>query len=157
MMINGYRFFDSGQLKKVRITGGATQTIMKTMLGRTSGYDIDNDRVLHTGNSDLLYFTDITSGQSNMVTKFDEMPRRIYRWPQLLPDDENIIVSSSSLVAANNDSDILLYNANTGSHETIIPNAYNARYMAETGNIIFVRDSSLWGVLFDINELKNYR
>ena len=147
-------FFDSGLLKKVRITGGATQTIMKTMLGRTSGYDIDNDRVLHTGNSDLLYFTDITSGQSNMVTKFDEMPRRIYRWPQLLPDDENIIVSSSSLVAANNDSDILLYNANTGSHETIIPNAYNARYMAETGNIIFVRDSSLWGVLFDINELK---
>ena len=147
-------FFDSGLLKKVRITGGATQTIMKTMLGRTSGYDIDNNRVLHTGNSDLLYFTDITSGQSTMVTKFDEMSRRIYRWPQLLPDDENIIVSSSSLVAANNDSDILLYNANTGLHETIIPNAYNARFMVETGQIIFVRDSSLWGVLFDINELK---
>ena len=38
---------------------------------------------------------------------------------------------------------------NTGLME--IP---NARFMPETGQIIFVRDSSLWGAPFDINELK---
>ena len=147
-------FFDSGILKKVRVTGGAAQTVLETNLGRTSGYDIDNDKLIYTGPGDLLWTKDFVSSEKKMVYNFDKMPGRVYRWPQFLPDDENLIVSSSSLVAANDDSDILLYNSENGDNSVIIANAYNSRYVPQTGHIIFVRDSSLWGVRFDLDKLE---
>ena len=100
---NGFLFFDSGILKKVRVTGGAAQTVLETNLGRTSGYDIDNEKLSYTGPGDLLWTKDFVSSEKKMVDNFDKMPGRVYRWPQFLPDDENLIVSSSSLVAANDD------------------------------------------------------
>ena len=47
-------FFDSGILKKVRITGGSAQTVLETNLGRTSGYDINDANLIYTGPGDLL-------------------------------------------------------------------------------------------------------
>ena len=146
-------YFDSGILKKVRITGGSPQTILETNLGRTSGYDVKEKKVLYTGPGDLLWTKDFKSGEESMVYNFDKLPGRVYRWPEYLPDNINIIVSSSSLVAANDDSDILIYNSQSGDYKTLISNAYNARYISSTGKIIFVRDSSLWSVNFDENKL----
>lgn len=146
-------YFDSGVLKKVRITGGSPQTIIETNLGRTSGYDVKENKVLYTGPGDLLWVKDLKSGDESMVYNFDNLPGRVYRWPEYLPDNINIIVSSSSLVAANDDSDILIYNSKTGEYETLISNAYNARYISLIGKIVFVRDSSLWSIDFDENTL----
>ena len=146
-------YFDSGILKKVRITGGSPQTILETNLGRTSGYDVKENKVLYTGPGDLLWTKDFKSGEESMVYNFDKLPGRVYRWPEYLPDNINIIVSSSSLVAANDDSDILIYNSQSGDYKTLISNAYNARYISSLGKIIFVRDSSLWSVNFDENKL----
>ena len=147
-------FFDSGILKKVRITGGSAQTVLETNLGRTSGYDINDANLIYTGPGDLLWTKDFESGEKKMIYDFDKMPGRVYRWPQFLPDNINIIVSSSSLVAANDDSDILLYNSETGENKIIIANGYNARYAQQTEHIIFVRDSSLWGAKFDLDKLE---
>ena len=147
-------YFDSGILKKIRITGGSPETVLKTRLGRTSGYDIQEEFVIFTGPGDLLWTKNFETGEQKIIYNFDKLDNRIYRWPQMLPDNQNIIVSSSSLVAANNDSDILLYNSVTGDHETVIPNAYNARFLPSINHIIFVRDSSLWGVKFNPQNLK---
>ena len=147
-------FFDSGILKKVRITGGSAQVVLETNLGRTSGYDITSEKLIYTGPGDLLWEKDFKSQKKTMIFDFDKMPGRVYRWPKLLPDNRNIIVSSSSLIAANDDSDIILYDSENGNNEIIIANAYNARYIPQSKNILFVRDSSLWSVRFDIKDLK---
>ena len=85
-------YFDSGILKKVKITGGPAQIVFNTALGRTSGYDLYDDILIYTGTNDHLYEYDINTDTSKLVTGFDKMNSRIYRWPQLLPDSNNIIV-----------------------------------------------------------------
>lgn len=146
-------YFDSGILKKVKITGGPTQVVLGDALGRTSGYDLYDEILIYTGTNDHLYEYDVIKKTSKIITGFDVMERRIYRWPQLLPDNENIIVSSASLVSASDDSNLMLYNKATGKHETLIPNAFNARYVPQTGHILFTRTSSLYAVPFDLESL----
>ena len=146
-------YFDSGILKKVKITGGPPQVILKDSLGRTSGYDLYEDILIYTGMNDHLYEYDVIKKTSKIITGFNEMERRIYRWPQLLPDNENIIVSSASLVSASDDSNLIIYNKVTGKHEILIPNAFNARHVSQTGHILFTRASSLYAVPFDLENL----
>ena len=146
-------YFDSGILKKVKITGGPSQIVYEDALGRTSGYDLYDDILIFTGTNDHLYEYDINNKISKVIKGFDKMDRRVYRWPQLLPDKENIIVTSSSLVSASDDSNLILYNKITGENKIIIPNAFNARYVADTNQILFTRASSLYAIPFDIESL----
>ena len=146
-------YFDSGILKKVKITGGPPQIVMDNALGRTSGYDLYDDTLIYTGTNDHLYEYDVVKKTSKIVSGFDNMERRIYRWPQLLPDKKNILVSSASLVSASDDSNLILYNRDTGEYEIVIPNAYNARYVPQTGHILFTRTSSLYAAPFDLENL----
>ena len=146
-------YFDSGILKRVKITGGPPQVVLENALGRTSGYDLYDDILVYTGTNDHLYEYNIIDKTSKVVSGFNDMETRIYRWPQLLPDKENIIVSSASLVSARDDSNLILYNRATGEHKTLIPNAFNARYIPQTGHILFTRISSLYAVPFDIENL----
>tara|TARA_B110001454_G_scaffold110102_1_gene103408 strand:- start:48 stop:2249 length:2202 start_codon:yes stop_codon:yes gene_type:complete len=147
-------YFDSGILKRVRVTGGATQTVLKTRLGRTSGYDLTENKLIFTGPGDLLWEMNLETNEEIMVFEFDKLPIRVYRWPQLLPDGDNILVSSSSLITANTDSNLLLYNSKTGVNETIVSNGFNGRFIPQTEHIVFVRESSLWAVPFDIDSLQ---
>tara|TARA_B100000902_G_scaffold245639_1_gene232558 strand:+ start:3432 stop:5654 length:2223 start_codon:yes stop_codon:yes gene_type:complete len=146
-------YFDSGILKRVKITGGPPQVVLENALGRTSGYDLYDDILIYTGTNDHLYEYNIIDKTSKIVSGFSDMETRIYRWPQLLPDKENIIVSSASLVSARDDSNLILYNRATGEYKTLIPNAFNARYIPQTGHILFTRISSLYAVPFDIENL----
>tara|TARA_Y100001935_G_scaffold78404_1_gene65537 strand:- start:3027 stop:5258 length:2232 start_codon:yes stop_codon:yes gene_type:complete len=146
-------YFDSGILKKVKITGGPPQVVLENALGRTSGYDLYDDILIYTGTNDHLYEYNIIDNTSKVVSGFSDMETRVYRWPQLLPDKENIIVTSASLVSASDDSNLILYNRITGEHEVLIPNAFNARYIPQTGHLIFTRVSSLYAVPFDLENL----
>ena len=69
----------------------------------------------------------------------------------MLPNGTTILVSATSAMA-NSDSVILLYDADSGSSREVITNAFNARYVAETGHIVFVRESALWAVPFDLDQ-----
>ena len=148
------RFFDSGILKQIRVSGGASQSILERRLGRTSGYHLFDNTLIHTATRDRLHIYDLNTKESTIIKGFEDMPRRIYRWPQILPDYENIIVSSSSTVAAINDSNIIIYNLLSGENKLLISNAFNARYVSQTGHIVFTRDSSLWSVPFDLENLE---
>jgi len=144
-------YFDSGILKKVRISGGAAQTIMPGRLGRTSGYHYLENSLIHTGANDFIWTFDPVTGASNLVNGFDLMDAtRVYRWPELLPDGATILVSATSAMA-NADSVILLYDTNSGISREVITNAFNARYLAQTGHIVFIRESALWAVPFDLD------
>ena len=147
-------FFDSGLLQQVRVSGGASQNIIDARLGRTSGYHLQNNSLTFTGAQDFLWELNRESGEESMVYAFDEQDAsRVYRWPQVLPDEKTILVSSSSAVA-DSDSILLLYDKENGSSQEIVTNAFNGRFVEETGHIVFVRDSSLWAVPFELDNLQ---
>jgi len=144
-------FFDSGVLKRVRVTGGASQAVMSGRLGRTSGYHLLDDQLIYTGASDFLWRLDPNTGEQALIEGFDRLDgTRVYRWPELLPDRRTILVSASSAVA-NTDSVVLLYDMETGQSQEILINAFNARYVDETKHLVFIRESSLWAVPFDLS------
>jgi Tol biopolymer transport system component len=143
-------YFDSGILKRVRTAGGAPQNIMNTTLGRTSGYHVFNDSVIFTGVDDFLEQLNLKSGERSLVEGFDQLDTSlIYRWPQQLPDGKTIMVSATS--ASNSESVILLFDKKTFQVTELISNAVNARFVERTGHIVFVRDSALWAVPFDLD------
>ena len=84
-------YFDSGILKKIRITGGSPETVLKTRLGRTSGYDIQEEFVIFTGPGDLLWTKNFETGEQKIIYNFDKLDNRIYRSPQMQPDNKNIL------------------------------------------------------------------
>jgi Tol biopolymer transport system component len=142
-------YFDSGILKRVRTAGGAPQDIINTRLGRTSGYHVLDDSVIFTGVYDFLEKLDLKSGERSLVEGFDKLDSSlIYRWPQQLPDGKTIMVSATS---RNSDSVILLFDQKTSQVTELISNAMNARFFEKTGHIVFVRDSALWAVPFDLD------
>jgi Tol biopolymer transport system component len=142
-------YFDSGILKRVRTAGGAPQNIINTRLGRTSGYHVLDDSVIFTGVDDFLEKLDLKSGERSLIEGFDKLDSSlIYRWPQQLPDGKTIMVSATS---PNSDSVILLFDQKTSQVTELITNAVNARFVEKTGHIVFVRDSALWAVPFDLD------
>ena len=143
-------YFDSGILKRVRTAGGAPQNITSTTLGRTSGYHVLNDSVIFTGVDDFLEQLDLKSGERSLIEGFDQLDTSlIYRWPQQLPDGKTIMVSATSV--SNSESVILLFDKKTFQATELISNAVNARFVERTGHIVFVRDSALWAVPFDLD------
>ena len=85
-----------------------------------------------------------------MINGFDQLDAtRVYRWPQLLPDGNTLLVSAASEIAGS-ESVLLLYDIENGESEEIISNAVNGRFVEATGHIVFVRDSALWAAPFNI-------
>jgi Tol biopolymer transport system component len=146
-------YFDSGILQQVRVSGGASKNLLDARLGRTSGYHLKDSSLMFTGAQDFLWKLDRKSGEQSIIYAFDQQDvSRVYRWPEFLPDEKTILVSSSSAVA-DSDSILLLYNQETGISKEIVSNAFNGRFVEQTGHIVFVRGSSLWAVPFDLEQL----
>ncbi len=59
------------------------------------------------------------------------------------------MVSATSV--SNSESVILLFDKKTSQATELISNAVNAKFVERTGHIVFVRDSALWAVPFDLD------
>ena len=144
-------YFDSGVLKRVRVSGGASQNILEGTLGRTSGYHLKEDSLTFTGANDFIEQLDFDTGTRSMVNGFDQLDAtRVYRWPQLLPDGNTLLVSAASEIAGS-ESVLLLYDIENAEADEIISNAVNGRFVEATGHIVFIRDSALWAAPFNIS------
>jgi hypothetical protein len=122
-------YFDSGILQQVRVSGGASQNLLDNRLGRTSGYHLGDTSLTFTGAQDFLWELDRQSVEQSIVYAFDQQDAsRVYRWPQVLPDEKTILVSSSSIVA-DSDSILLLYDQENGTSKEIVTNAFNGRFV----------------------------
>ena len=143
-------YFDSGVLKRVRVSGGASQNILEGTLGRTSGYHLKEGSLTFTGANDFIEQIDLDTGTRSLINGFDQLDAtRVYRWPQRLPDGNTLLVSAASEIAGS-ESVLLLYDIENGEAEEIISNAVNGRFVEATGHIVFVRDSALWAAPFNI-------
>lgn len=133
------------------MVGRASQDILSTTLGRTSGYHLLRDSLTFTGADDFVEQLNLNSGERSIVEGFDQLDTSlVYRWPQQLPDGKSIMVSAASNVA-NSESVILLFDKDSYQATELITNAVNAQYIARTGHIVFMRDSALWAVPFNID------
>ena len=148
-------FISGAKLVRVRIEGGSFQTISNEYAVLRSGYTEFNDQVIFTNaNDNKLYKIPSSGGEAEKLKlSGDEQATKTFSWPSVLPNNKNLLVTSSSGSEQVGIGDILLYDIETGETKTIISTASNARYLS-SGHIVFTRDAALWAVPFDLDALE---
>jgi len=143
-------YLDSSQQKRVRVEGGAPQTIIGDAHNGGSFGD-GGEQVFYTERSTgRLKKVNTAGGESDVLTS----NANSYFWPVMLPNKTHLLVTKSSNVrAVASTSSIVLIDLATLEEQTLIESAFNARY-ANSGHITFSRDSAVWAVPFDAAELK---
>jgi serine/threonine-protein kinase len=149
-------FFTTGRLKKTTLDGVAS-------LVSEAGSDGD-PRGIAWLPDDTLVFASIAAGPlvqvpSNggatrtITTLDDKKGERTHRWPAVLPGGK-ILFTVGSLGSPDNydRATIEAVDVATGKRTVVLEGASSARY-ASTGHLLFVRESVLYAVPFDVDSL----
>ena len=150
-------FFTSGRLKKTTLDGAVT-TVTE------AGGDGDPRGIAWLPDGTLVYASlaagpllqvPSTGGTPRALTTLDEKTgERTHRWPFTLPGGKAVLFTVGSLASPDNydTATIDAVEVATGKRHTVLKGASSARY-ANTGHLLFARESSLYSVAFDADSL----
>ena len=147
-------FINGGKLARVRFEGGSFQSISDNINVLRSGFTSFNEQVIFSNAADSQLYSIPVSGGTAVKLELDETDEdRVYVWPRALPNESHLLVTSADNVNRIGSGAIELYDLENGVLTRIIETASNATYVS-TGHIVFIRDSALWSVPFDIDTLE---
>lgn len=150
---NWLHFIDGAKLARVRVEGGAFQTITNEINVLRSGYTTFEDKVIFSDSSDNQLYMIAGSGGAAEMLPIDE-PGRVLTWPRLVQANAaKIIYTSSDSPQTVGIGSIKIVDLETGENRTIIETASNATYV-DSGHVVFIRDSALWAVPFDADTME---
>jgi serine/threonine-protein kinase len=147
-------FFAANTMKKIPVQGGGVVTLCKnvsTARGASwgeDGYIIANLDVVH-----LYRVPAAGGGTPQIVAKPEDKGQINYRFPQILPGGENVLVSAGA-PGAFEDGSIAVLSLKTGDLK-IIERGYFARYLP-SGHLIYMHQGKLFGVRFNAKTLETY-
>ena len=115
-------FISGARLVRVRIEGGSFQTISNEYAVLRSGYTEFNNQVIFTNaNDNKLYKIPSSGGEAEKLPlSGDEQATKTFSWPSVLPNNRNLLVTSSSGSEQIGIGDILLYDLETGETKTML-------------------------------------
>lgn len=145
---------NSSQLQITSVTGGQqTPLAIAGFAPGPKGTWLGEDRFVYTNNVGKLSIVNIDSG---LVTELNEIgvdkPGAIQLTPHALPDQNSLLYTLLERTESpgGGSSDIHLFDLQSGEEHELIVNGYMPTY-AETGHIVFMRDSDLWAAPFDLS------
>ena len=131
-------------LRTVSLSGGPATTIYD---GDFAGGTWGPDDTITIGSASGLLNIPAAGGEPVPVTVVEGTTD--HRWPDTLPDGKAVLFT----VWDGGDSpEIAVVSLETGEQRSLVGGRY-ARF-ARTGHIVFLRDSTLWAVPFDVGELE---
>ncbi len=139
-----------GLLKKVAVAGGPPQTLCAAEIptGSWSGDDqIVFAEFVGEGVASLFRVS-AAGGTPEPVTTLEPDVNEQHVWPDVLPGDRAAVYS----VYVNGASRVDLVSFETGETRTLLDSGVNPRYI-ESGHIVFMQDSTLMAVPFDLDDL----
>ncbi|MBM87421.1 MAG: hypothetical protein CMQ41_03515 [Gammaproteobacteria bacterium] len=149
-------FIDGGNISRVRIEGGSFQSINTQTLVLRSAFSAFDEKIIFSASEDQqLYEMPVSGGEASKIQSMNntEAELKSYTWPRILPGNQKLLVTSSDNELVVGYGDIEVHDLLTGEIKTLIRSASNASYL-RSGHIIFIRDSDLWAVPFDIENLE---
>jgi len=162
-------FFAEGTLRRVRISGGQSQTICQVSAGSGGTWSRENvivfavmpafQRSLSASNlsvapdeTTMLYQVSAFGGAPTSVTTLDKAGGEVSQsWPQFLPDGEHFLYLSRNQEPAKTGT----YVQRLGSEHRkfLLPNRIRTRY-APPGHLLFIRNQTLFVQPFDLKSLQ---
>jgi predicted Ser/Thr protein kinase len=144
-------FFADGKVKKVSVTGGAAVTLCDASAARGATWGEDGNII---ANIDLIHLFRIPSGGGTpqVVGTPDDAARVSYRYPQILPSGQDVLVTVG-VAGAFNDGAIGVLSLKSGKLKIVQRGGFFGRYLA-SGHLVFLQESTLFAVPFDLARLQ---
>jgi hypothetical protein len=148
-------FFAGGALRRVPATGGSVETIvadarLENEWARGASWG-DDDTIVY-GGRDGLYRVAASGGEAERVT---EPPADvIFAQPHFLPGSDALFFHTVSANMDPEQGEIRVLDLASGTQTSLLGNAMDARYSAETGRLFFMRQGTLMAVGFDAVRLE---
>ncbi|HEY4579631.1 MAG TPA: protein kinase [Candidatus Acidoferrales bacterium] len=143
-------FFQSGNLKKISVTGGASVT-----LG-----DVVDSRGASWGSQGTISFAPTAVAALQQVSDAGGMPQPFtrlekgetsHRWPEYLPGGNAVLFAAGS--GNWDDAQVAVQSVGTGERRNLIAGGTYPRY-APSGHLVYARRGSLMAVPFDPDRLE---
>jgi eukaryotic-like serine/threonine-protein kinase len=149
-------FFAAGKLKRLDLAGGTPQTLCAASFGRGGTWAEDGKILFVPSPSGGIYRISSRGGVVESVTQLDKKAGEAsQRWPQLLPDNRHVLafVRRPGIASGNQTGDaIYVFDIKTGEKKFLINASSNAMYV-EPGQLLYVRDRTLFSQPFDLRAL----
>ena len=141
-------FFAHGSLKKLRVTGGTPVALCAARAGAGATWLADGTIVFGGGPAGGLARVSEDGGEPVVLARPTAGSHELtYGWPDVLPNDDGIIYTVTSL-AGNR---VVLLDLDSGESRTLIASAAFGRY-SPTGHLVFERRGRLEAAPFSLRD-----
>ncbi|MFN0168647.1 MAG: protein kinase domain-containing protein, partial [Bryobacteraceae bacterium] len=152
-------FFAEGKLRKIAVDGGPVVALCDAPRGVGGSWGDDDNIVAALDHYGGLSRVPSTGGTPVPVTTL-KAGEVTHRWPQVLPGSQAVLFTAATLLSPSyDDGNIESISLRTGERKTVPKGGFSARYAAEapvpegTGHIVYLRQSTLFAVPFDLGRL----
>ena len=146
-------FFADGKLKKIAVDGGAAVMLCDAPALRGASWGDDGIIIAALNATGVLSRVPAAGGPPVPVTSLQ--PGEVtHRWPQVLPGSQAVLFTVANHTSSYDDANIDVISLKTGERRTVARGGFSPRYFATpsgTGNLIFLRGSTLLAVPFDLS------
>jgi serine/threonine-protein kinase len=147
-------FFAAGKLKKVSVQGGAAVTLSESAFGPRGGWWGEDGTIIATLDILHLFRVPAAGGRAEMLPANPAVNGyTTYRWPQILPGGEAVLVTAGTNPGEFELADIGVIFLQTGRFKLIAHGGYYGRYLP-SGHVIYIHEGSLYGVPFDTRRME---
>ena len=140
-------FWQSGQLKKVAVSGGAPVTLSKveTFTGATWG---PNDTIVYAQGPNGIWQVAGSGGEPSVLIKLDPSKGEVAQEPQILDGKTVLFTLRSGAGTTWNDAQIVVQRLDTGERRVVVNGGSDGRYLP-TGHVAYARDGVMLALPFD--------
>jgi serine/threonine-protein kinase len=147
-------FFAGGKLKKVSVAGGAAVTLCDAPNGRGGWWAEDGTIIFSPDTSPGVRLWRVSSagGKPEPLTTLGA-GEVTHRWPQVLPGGKAILFMAHSSTGGYDNANLVVQPLPTGTPKVVQRGGFYGRYL-RSSHLIFVRESTLFAVPFDLDRLE---
>ncbi|SPF39810.1 Serine/threonine protein kinase [Candidatus Sulfopaludibacter sp. SbA4] len=150
-------FFAGGKLKKISVQGGAPLTLCEDTApnGDRGGSWGEDGAIVATLDTRRIFRIPEAGGKPQLLPlKADEKDATQYRWPQILPGGEAVLVTGGT-VGNFDDANIAVVSLRTGDPKIVARGGYFGRYLP-SGHLIYIHQGTLFAVPFDARRFETH-
>jgi serine/threonine-protein kinase len=145
-------FHADAKLKKISVQGGAAVTLCDAG-GYFGAWWGDDGTIVATLDLHNLFRLSAGGGTPKVLAKPEEKGLFTYRWPQILPGGETILVTTADTPADYDNASIGVLTLQSRDLKIVQRGGYDGRYLP-SGHLIYVHRGTLFGVPFDLGRLE---
>ena len=149
-------FFAGGQLKKIPAAGGAAIPLCDAPSPRGGAWSEDGTIVFQPDTRSVpnapLARISSNGGKPEPLTPLAD-GEVTQRWPHVLPGGRAVLFTSSRVIGAFDDANLVVLVLSTGARKVVQRGGYHGRYL-RSGHLVYIHEGVLFAAPFDLDRLE---